>query len=85
VPCQSRNMSCLSASHRYLSDAFGHGWRTPQPGDKGVWPPTPDGADLNRALAEKLSVTAWGQMPYRERWERCEAVMERKAEAAAER
>jgi hypothetical protein len=39
---------------------------------------------MNIALAEKLSVTAWGDIPYPERWKRCEALVERKAEAAAE-
>lgn len=77
-------MPCLSALYRHLSNAYGRSWRSPKPSNHGVWPPTPDGSDLTVAFAEKLSMTAWGDIPYPERWDRCEALVEQKAEAAGE-
>lgn len=50
---------------------YGPGWRTPDPPNHGTWPKLPDGFRVVDALAEKLSLGAWGGMPYSERVRRC--------------
>jgi hypothetical protein len=64
---------------RHLASEFGPNWRIPEPGDHGTMVRNPDIWDLNNALTNKLSVTAWGGMPYPERWARCKDFEVRKA------
>lgn len=59
---------------RFLSAVYGQDWRTPDKSKKrnhGHWAKTPDAKSVVQGLVEKLSVGAWGGMPYKERQERC--------------
>ena len=54
-----------------LPTVYGPGWRTPDPPNHGTWPKIPDGFAVVEALDQKLSLGAWGGMPYKERERRC--------------
>jgi hypothetical protein len=59
---------------RFLSAVYGKDWHTPDRSKKrnhGGWIKTPDAYSMVQALVEKLSVGAWGGMPYKERQQRC--------------
>lgn len=50
---------------------YGPTWRLPEPGFHGNRVPKGDEPRLRGALLEKLSPTAWGDMPWQERKEAC--------------
>jgi hypothetical protein len=53
---------------------YGSDWRSPDKplgSNHGTWPRIPDGMDLADALMQKLSLGAWGGMPFKERQRRC--------------
>lgn len=56
---------------RILPTVYGPGWLTPDPPNHGTWPSIPDGFAVAQAVVEKLSLGAWGGMPYKERKRRC--------------
>lgn len=61
----------FSATYKHESiTVYGTTWRTPK-ATHGFWPPTPDGRWLVRSLRDKLSVTAWGNIPYITRYWKC--------------
>jgi hypothetical protein len=57
-----------------LSAVYGSDWRTPDLAKKrnhGAWIKTPDAFKVVDAMVEKLAVSAWGTMPYKQRQKRC--------------
>jgi hypothetical protein len=61
-------------SYRFLDTVYGPNWRTPDKPQKrnhGAWIKTPDASKMVQAMLEKLSLGAWGGMPYKERVKRC--------------
>lgn len=58
-------------SHRQMEATYGPAWRTPNTSYHGDSAFTWDEPMLRQALMQKLSVTAWGDMPYQQRLNRC--------------
>lgn len=54
-----------------MKATYGPEWRTPTTGFHGKSEDTPDEPLLRKALLQKLSVTAWGDVPYHQRLEQC--------------
>lgn len=56
--------------YRVFESVYGTDWQKPG-GSHGGWPNTPEGFELVRDLREKLSITAWGNIPYSTRSSQC--------------
>lgn len=58
---------------RVMVSLYGKDWRQPKPSNHGPWITLPDEEAVRQALIEKLSVTAWGDMPLKTRKATCKA------------
>ena len=54
-----------------MASLYGKGWRKPNRYNHGPWPKQPDELKIRQAMVEKLSVTAWGNVPYATRRKQC--------------
>lgn len=66
VFCGSMVYAC-----RTMTSLYGRGWRQPDLSNHGPRPVQPDEESIRQALVQKLSLTAWGTVPYHTRWQRC--------------
>lgn len=70
-PDLTSNTAMLLSSHRQMEATYGHQWLTPTMDFHGNSATTPDEPLLRKALLDKLSVTAWGNVPYHQQLEQC--------------
>jgi hypothetical protein len=73
---QGSKDGCVYAC-RHIEATYGPTWRSPDEEYHGTDPETPDGDKVRIALHRRLSVTAWGNIPWERRRQRCSARQER--------
>jgi hypothetical protein len=66
---------------RHLANTYGPGWEVPDTVHHGITQQTPDVRPIQQALLSRLSVTAWGDVPWPERKQRCAEICQAAAKS----